>query len=122
MPRILVVDDDPLVRAMLHQVLERAGYEVEVAEDGESAYRLCQEHPIDLIIMDMVMPGKGGAETIAEVRRDFPEVRIVAMSGGGRTGPYGYLKLAERFGAERVFPKPLERDTILEAIDELLTG
>lgn len=120
MTRILVIDDDPQIRDMLGQILERAGYEVVLAANGEAACELFRESPTDVIITDMVMPEKGGVETIMELRSEFPRVKIIAMSGGGRTGPYGYLKLAERFGAEKVFSKPLRRDKILEAIQELV--
>lgn len=120
MKRILVVDDDTQVRDLLGQILQRAGYEVVLASDGESACELFRKSPTDVIITDMVMPEKAGVETIMELRTDFPEVKIIAISGGGRTGPYGYLKLAERFGAERVFSKPLSKNKILQAVQELL--
>jgi CheY-like chemotaxis protein len=120
MTRILVVDDDPQIRAMLGQILERAGYAVVLAADGEAACQLFRASPTDIIIMDMVMPEKGGVETIMELRTEFPGVKIIAMSGGGRTGPYSYLKMAERFGAEKVFSKPLRREKILEAVRDLV--
>jgi CheY-like chemotaxis protein len=120
MATILVVDDDSQIRAMLGQILERAGYDVVLAADGEAGCQLFRASPTDIIIMDMVMPEKGGVETIMELHTEFPDVKIIAMSGGGRTGPYGYLKLAERFGAERVFSKPLSKEKILEAIRELV--
>jgi CheY-like chemotaxis protein len=122
MPRILVIDDDAQVRALLAQMLERAGYDVAVADNGETGCRAFREAPTDLIITDMVMPEKGGVETIMDLRADFPEVKIIAMSGGGRTGPYSYLKLAERFGAKMVFSKPLRKEKILEAVSELVGG
>jgi CheY-like chemotaxis protein len=120
MKRILVIDDDTQILDLLEQVLQRAGYEVLVAADGETACELFRKSPTDVIITDMVMPEKGGVETIMELRTDFPEVKIIAISGGGRTGPYGYLKMAERFGAEKVFPKPLSKEKILQAVEELL--
>ena len=121
MTRILIIDDDTQIREMLSQVFLRAGYEVVAAADGDAACEMFRKSPADIIITDMVMPEKGGVETIMELRTDFPGVKIIAISGGGRTGPYGYLKLAERFGAEKVFSKPLSKDKILQAVEELLS-
>lgn len=120
MKKILVIDDDIQVRDVLDQMLRRAGYEVVLAAEGDTACELFRKAPADVIITDMIMPEKAGIETIMELRTDFPDVKIIAISGGGRTGPYGYLKLAERFGAEKVLPKPLSKDKILQAVQELL--
>lgn len=120
MPRILVIDDDDLVRGMLRDVLERAGYEVLEAQDGNVGLQLFRGHTIDIIITDILMPEKEGLETIMDIRNESPNAKIVAISGGGKVGPFAYLKLAERFGAQRVFSKPLKMATLLEAVDELL--
>jgi CheY-like chemotaxis protein len=120
MPRILVIDDDPQIRILVGQMLEKAGYQVTLAADGDSGCKMYREMPTDLIITDMVMPEKGGVDTILELRADFPDLKIIAMSGGGRTGPYSYLKMAERFGAEMVFSKPLRKEQLLAAVSELL--
>ncbi len=120
MPRILVIDDDDLIRVMLHQMLEDAGYDVAVAANGDEGIKLFHEQAADLIITDIIMPEKEGWETIVELKRDYPRVKIIAISGGGRIGPYSYLMVAKRFGAERVFTKPLKKDELLKAIRELL--
>lgn len=121
MHRILVIDDDFAVRELLRRTLEGAGYHVQVAADGEVGMRLFREDPTDLIIADIIMPGKQGIDTIAELKRDFPHVGIIAISGGGkRIGPYSYLMLAKQWGAEKVFNKPLKRNELLEAVHELL--
>jgi CheY-like chemotaxis protein len=119
MARILVIDDDDLIREMLGQILGDAGHEVVPASNGEMGVDLFRRQPADLIITDIIMPEKDGWEAIVELRRDFPEVKIIAMSGGGKMGPYSYLMMAKRFGAERVFPKPLKKSELLEAINEL---
>lgn len=119
--RILVIDDDDLIRSMLTQMLGAAGYDVITAANGDIGIKLFREQPADLIITDIIMPEKEGWETIMELRRDFPNVKIIAISGGGRQGPYSYLMLAKRFGAERIFTKPLKRDELLKAISELLS-
>ena len=78
--------------------------------------------PADVVITDIVMPEKEGLETIQELRRDFPGAKIIAMSGGGRIGPKGYLKLAEKLGASRAFAKPFDRMEMVSAVDELLAS
>lgn len=120
MPRILVIDDDDLIRVMLSQMLEDAGHQVAVAANGDEGIKLFRANPADLIITDIIMPEKEGWETIVEIRRDFPRVKIIAISGGGRIGPYSYLMVAKRFGAERVFTKPLKKEELLKAVGELL--
>jgi CheY-like chemotaxis protein len=120
MARILVVDDDPQIRTLLAQTLEREGHLVVAASDGAQGVRLFREDPVDLIITDIIMPEKDGWEAIVELRKSFPETRIIAMSGGGELGPSSYLAIAKRFGAERIFSKPLKRQELLKAVRELL--
>jgi DNA-binding response OmpR family regulator len=118
--RIMVVDDDSQVRDMLTLMLEAEGHEVIVADDGEIGVDRYREDPTDIVITDIIMPEKSGTEAILELRKEFPDLKVIAMSGGGRTGPYGHLMLAQRFGADRVFAKPLKRRELLNAISELL--
>lgn len=120
MARILVIEDEDEVRAMLQRVLERAGYEVVVAPDGDEGIRLFSENPADLIITDIIMPKKGGMETILDLKSEYPDVKIVAMSGGGRLGPEPYLEIAEVFGAVRIFSKPFRIEELLLTIQRLL--
>ncbi len=120
MPRILIIDDDIQILNMLRQTLERKGYEVAVAPDGKEGLRIYRENPSDLIVTDLLMPEKEGIETIAELRRDFPDVKIIAISGGGRLDPEQYLRMAKSFGAQYTFAKPVEREELLKAIQELL--
>ncbi|MDY6987588.1 MAG: response regulator [Thermodesulfobacteriota bacterium] len=118
--RILVVDDDVQIREMLRQLLERAGYEVAEAPDGRQGIRLYRQEPADLVITDIIMPEKEGLETIRELRRDFPDVKILAISGGGRVLADEYLRLAKQFGAERTLAKPFDQKELLEAVHELV--
>jgi CheY-like chemotaxis protein len=120
MARILVVDDDDQVRSLIARLLLRQGYQVVEASDGAQALRLFRDDPADLIITDLIMPGREGIETIAELRRDCPGVKIIAMSGGGRVGPVSYLQLASKLGAERTFAKPFDHAEMLEAVREML--
>jgi CheY-like chemotaxis protein len=91
MLRILIIDDEDQFRSMLRRVLERASYEVVEAQDGNEGIQRCREAPMDLIITDILMPGKEGLETIMDLRREFSQVKIIAISGGGRTGDLNFL-------------------------------
>ena len=118
--RIIIIDDDAQFRKMLQQMLERAGYEVAAAADGRQGEQLYRQQPAALVITDIFMPEKEGIETIKDLKHEFPDVKIIAISGGGRNNGMRYLKHAERFGAERILEKPFERQELLQAIQELL--
>jgi len=120
MKRILLIEDDPKIRRMLRKMLERGGYEVKEASDGVEGLQMFRKEPADLVITDIIMPRKEGLETILDLRREFPEVKIIAISGGGRLSPEPYLEVAEGFGAIRVFSKPFDLEKFQEAISELL--
>ena len=116
MARILIIDDDVQVLDMLGQTFEQEGYEVIIAANGKEGIRLYREDPADLIITDLIMPEKEGIETIRELKRDFPDVKIIAISGGGRLDPEGYLHTAKMLGANRTFTKPVKREELLKAV------
>ncbi len=120
MKRILVIEDDIQVKALIQKILERAGYEVIAASDGAEGLKLLRENPADLIITDLIMPRKEGLETIMELRRDYPDVKIIAISGGGRFEPESYLETARQMGAARTFTKPFENEELVAAVQELL--
>jgi DNA-binding NtrC family response regulator len=118
--RILIIDDEAQIREMLGQILTREGYEVVHAPNGKEGMRVCREQTIDLIITDIIMPEKDGIEMILELRHEFPDLKVIAISGGGRLGPDGYLEMAKKLGAYRTFFKPFNRKEILKAVRELL--
>ena len=120
MALILVIEDDEQYRKMLRHMLERDGYEVMDASNGMEGIRAFKERPADLIIMDIIMPDKEGLETIQDLREDFPDVKIIAISGGGQMSPDIYLDLAKSLGALRTFSKPFDREEFLKAIQESL--
>jgi CheY-like chemotaxis protein len=120
MPSILVIDDEPQLRSLLKQMLERKGYQVDVASNGKEGIQKFRKQAADLIITDLIMPEKEGLETIMELRKDFPDVKIIAISGGGRMNPEGYLNTAKIFGASYTFSKPLENIKFLNAVSQLL--
>jgi len=120
MPRILIIDDDDQLRASIRQMLELSEYEVNEASDGDEGIKAYQKNPYDLVITDLIMPNKEGIETILELKRDHPEVKIIAMSGGGHGGPRDYLDMADKFGVNRTLLKPFGRTELLDAVKESL--
>jgi DNA-binding NtrC family response regulator len=81
--RILVIDDDEQILRTLHQVLEMEGHEVLDAPNGKEGMRIFEEHGADLVVTDIVMPEKEGIETIKELHEGNPDLKIIAISGGG---------------------------------------
>jgi two-component system, chemotaxis family, chemotaxis protein CheY len=120
MARILVIDDDELLRRALRMALEEAGYEVAEAADGKAGLRLQREQGADLVLVDIFMPERDGLEVIRALRAEAPQPKIVAMSGGGRIGQIEVLGAAAAFGASRTLQKPFEPHELLTAIRELL--
>lgn len=120
MAGILIIDDDVQILNMLRQTLECEGYDVLEASNGKQGIKLYRENPADLIITDIIMPEKDGIETILELKRDYPDVKIIAISGGGRINPEDYLDIAKKLGAHRIFAKPVERKELLNAVRDLL--
>ncbi|HVE44406.1 MAG TPA: response regulator [Gammaproteobacteria bacterium] len=122
MAKILLVEDDDLVRDMLTQILERAKHQVMSAVDGEQATTYLQEETPDIMVTDIIMPKKSGITLISEVKNRHPNLEIIAISGGGRLDPTGYLDLSESLGASVSFEKPIDNTALLMAIDLLLHG
>ncbi len=117
---ILIIDDEPQIRSMLKLMLERDGYEVAEAPDGIEGIRVYRQKPADLIITDLIMPNKDGIGMIIDLKKEFPNVKIIAMSGGGLNKPEGYLKGAKKLGAACTLTKPIDRDEMLRAIKDVL--
>lgn len=122
MAKILLVEDDDLVRDMLTQVLERASHQVISTANGEEAAEYLKENEPDIMVTDIIMPKKSGITLISEVRNRHPHLEIIAISGGGRLDPAGYLDLSETLGASVSFEKPIDNTALLMAIDLLLHG
>lgn len=120
MARILIIDDDVEIRMLLREMLEREGHEVVEASDGLEGLRRFQAAPIDVILLDMLMPEPDGLETILALRRVDPAVKIIAISGGGQTGTRDFLYVAAALGAQRTLRKPFHRQELLEAVRDLL--
>lgn len=122
MAKILLVEDDDLVRDMLMQVLQRANHQVIFVANGEEATDYLKKEQPDIMVTDIIMPKKSGITLISEVKNRHPSMEIIAISGGGRLDPTGYLDLSETLGASVSFEKPIDNTALLMAIDLLVHG
>lgn len=121
--KILVIDDESVVREMIAKMLSRTGYDVYEASDGKQGLSIVHSYEdIRLVITDLIMPEKEGIETILELKKDFPAIRILAISGGGRGDAKSYLNIAKNLGADLTLSKPFIRSELLKAIESLLPG
>jgi CheY-like chemotaxis protein len=118
--RILVVDDDGEMREAVARILREAGYEVELAPDGDAAIEAQRARPADVVITDVFMPTRDGLETIQHLRNEYPSVGIIAMTGGSPTGRIDeYLRVAKVAGANATLRKPFAAQTLLESLSAL---
>jgi len=118
-PCVLVIDDNEDFRSLLRLALEREGFAVETAANGQEGLALLQRRPADVLVTDIFMPGKEGIETISEVRKQFPAMRIVAMSGRPSATDFDPLSIATELGAARTLKKPFHIDELIEAVRQL---
>jgi len=119
--RVLVIDDEAAVRESVCGILSDVGYVVAEAGDGVAGVESLRSHAADAVVMDIYMPLRDGFETIRELRRVAPEVRIIAISGATR-GDFDPLKAAEMLGADRALRKPFAMEDLLAALDDVLAG
>jgi CheY-like chemotaxis protein len=130
MAKIIVIDDEEDIRTVLKQVLERAGYDVAVAESGREGLEMLQKEGADLVIIDVIMPGMDGVALTREIREKFRDTRILVISGGGNVAPRSYepgaisttafLSSAKNAGADKTMTKPFDRKDLMRIITELL--
>ena len=119
--RILLVDDDRAISALLRIHFEADGFEVEVADNGMAAMALLNSKPFDLLITDLFMPDMDGLELIKELRQKHHDIKIIAVSGGGcRLSPEVFLKIAQHRGVARTFGKPYECRDLVQAAKDIL--
>lgn len=120
MATVLIIEDDNEVREFLESLLERAGYRTATAANGKEGVELFRTTEVDLVITDIIMPEKDGIETIMDMKRTRPTLKVIAISGGGRAEPENYLHSARLLGADRTIKKPFTNEDILEAVGTLL--
>lgn len=121
MPQILIIDDDEQVRSMLAETLRLEGYEVVEAANGKEGVERYQSEPTPLVITDIIMPEQDGVEAIHALRREYPQVKIIAISGGSANirGDY-LLGTANALGAAKTFGKPVDMNELLDAVKAIL--
>jgi len=117
---ILVVDDDHGIRVLLERWLVAEGYAVTVAADGDEAIEAFEQRSFHLMVTDIIMPDREGIETLLEVRKRWPQCKIIAMSGGGRVDAEQFLALAGNLGADATLKKPFRREAFLELLGATL--
>lgn len=119
---ILVVDDDPLIRGVAKAILEKYGHTVRIAADGEAGLAAIAAAPPDAVFLDILMPRKEGLETLRELKRQFPEVAVIAMSGSMMRDRNDFLSIATKFGADAVMRKPFTPEDLLIALQSAFAG
>ena len=118
--RILVVDDDEAFRGSVARVLTEAGYEADQAANGRELIEGYRAAPADLVLLDLYMPGTDGVEAMIRLRAEFPDIRIIAISGGGYRVAQDVLAIAARLGALATLEKPVGRKVLLQTIRSVL--
>jgi CheY-like chemotaxis protein len=116
---VLVIDDNDDFRSLLRLALEREGFEVRTAANGQEGLAVLQGWGADVVVTDIFMPGKEGIETISEVRKQFPGIRIVAMSGRPSATDFDPLSIAAQLGAAKTLKKPFDIDELIDTVRRL---
>ena len=120
--QILVIDDDLQFCSLMQEVLSAAGYQVQTALDGRRGFQLASDNPVDLVVIDLLMPGKDGLETIQHILKEKPDLKVIAISGGRRGGALDFMSAAAKLGAARTFYKPFDHHDFLDAVQQLTLG
>lgn len=120
MARVLLIDDEADLLAPMEMALAAADHEVTALSDGAEALREVDAADFDLVVTDIVMPRTDGLETLRELRRDNPDLKIIAISGGGLMDPAYHLRMAEGLGATRTLTKPFALKTLVQAVEDLV--
>ena len=117
MASVLIVDDEDQLRTLMRETLKEAGYRVTEARDGAEALLQYRTAPADLVIMDILMPNQDGLETTVTLRREFPNVKVIAITGGSdMIGILNFLDVAKMLGAHRVLQKPFDMKALLDTV------
>ena len=117
MPSILVVDDEDQIRHLIRETLEQVGYHITEACDGKEAFQQYRLAPADLVIMDILMPNQDGLETTVALRREFPDVKVIVITGGSdMIGMLNFLDVAKMLGAHSTLQKPFEMKALLDTV------
>ena len=120
MARIIVIDDQEPIRRIVRRALENDGHQVFEASDGELGMALLEREPVDVVITDIFMPGMDGIQTLREIRKRFPAIKVIAMSGGDSTGMMDLRRDAELLGAVKSLQKPFNARDIVDVVRAVL--
>ena len=120
MPRILVIDDEPLIRSTVVTMLTREGFSVEEASDGAAGIAMVHKNPPDVVITDIFMPNRDGIEVVMELKRSCPRTKIIVMTGGGQRHMMEIASTAKSLGGDHILHKPFERESLLAAMNAVL--
>ena len=121
MAKILVIDDNDQFLEIMREYLENEGYEVLVASDGKIGVELYREKKPDLVITDVIMPEKDGAQVIFDLQKEFPGIKMIVMTGGGQCNAQAYLKSITAFSnVKYAFEKPFAMDKLLQSVKEVV--
>ena len=119
--KVLIIDDDPLLREVAVELLTEAGHDCAIAEDGRLGIASLEARPVELVLLDMIMPNMDGVETLGQIKARWPELPVVVMSAGTRSmAMQSLLRLAASLGADEVMQKPLRRYVLLPLVERLL--
>jgi DNA-binding response OmpR family regulator len=119
-PQILIIDDDQHMRDTICAILEEEDYIINEAVDGNAGMDFLHKYPVDLIIVDIIMPDKDGIEVIIETSGKFPDTKILCLSGGGLIDANSHLVTAEALGADKTLVKPFKNNELIEYVSSLL--
>jgi DNA-binding response OmpR family regulator len=129
MTRVIVIDDEEDIRNVLKVILERAGFDVDVAASADDGLDLMRDKKADVVITDIIMPGKDGVDAVYDIRMEFPSAKIIVISGGGNVVPQeyepiaiktsAYLASASAAGADLSLTKPFDRKELVDAVKTL---
>jgi CheY-like chemotaxis protein len=120
MKKILVIEDNLIVRNTVMRILQSAGYGVVTAGDGLEGFDIFRKERPDLVVTDIIMPQQEGIATIRQILAERPGTKIIAISGGGRIGNTDFLQIARKMGAVDALQKPFDPDDLLGRIDSCL--
>ena len=121
MARIIVIDDQEPIRRIVRRALEQEGHEVLDASEGEMGMRLLERHAADVVITDIFMPGQDGIVTLRQIRKQFPAVKVIVISGGDASGLLDLRHDAELLGAVKSLQKPFTAAELVQTVREVLS-
>lgn len=120
MANILVIDDEEIVREKIKMILKDEGYNIFLAENGASGIDILKNNAIDLIILDIIMPKKGGIETLMDLQTSFKNIKIIIITGKVSNESDAFVNLVKNFGASKILNKPFQKQTLIDSVKELL--